>query len=102
MSHSLNVYTVRDKKAGAYLQPFYAMSHAVAERIILGCVSSPDHQFRLFPEDYALYFVGVFDTSTGKIDASDSPEHIVNIDNLKIPKNAERILPNDPTAKNIA
>lgn len=66
-----NIYTVFDIKAKVYTLPFYAMNHEVAIRSFRQKVNEPGHQFNLYPEDYALYFIGSFDDQNAIL----TPEH---------------------------
>lgn len=59
------VYAVYDKKARAYGQPMYFSNDAVAIRAIKANMVRDDDPFRMFPEDYRLVLLGVFDSETG-------------------------------------
>ena len=65
--NELNVYSVYDVKADAYITPFFLPTDAMAIRAFTDCVSDPGHRFGAHPEDYTLYKIGVFDISSGQI-----------------------------------
>jgi hypothetical protein len=79
---SNKVFTVRDNKAQAYLQPFFLPNEAVAVRGINNCLTDPNHAFSHNPEDYALYILGEYDETTGKFVLLDAPEHLFNVIDL--------------------
>jgi hypothetical protein len=79
----LHVFTVRDSKAEAYLQPFYVPNESVARRAMTDCIEDDNHAFGKHPEDYALYALGVYDDSNGKFELLDAPQHLVNLVDLK-------------------
>jgi len=58
------VFAVFDIKAEAYLQPFFLDTTGQALRSIYDCIKDPNHQFGAHPEDYTLYYVGLYDQST--------------------------------------
>lgn len=69
----MNMYTIRDAKAEAYMQPFFAPTLGVAMRYLTTAMANLDHEFRVNSGDYALYEIGVFDEETGRV-VCDSPE----------------------------
>jgi hypothetical protein len=69
----LNIFTVFDSKAEAYLPPFYMSSIGQAQRAFTDSVSNPEHQFGKHPEDYTLFLIGNFDDSSCAIDMHTTP-----------------------------
>lgn len=61
------VFSVFDKKAGAYLPPFFLPEVAVAQRAFRDCVGDKSHAFGRHPEDYSLVHLGEFDDATGEL-----------------------------------
>lgn len=57
----LYMYSVLDRKAGVWLPPFYFRSSAEACRSFVSTCADGNSSFAKFPEDFALYVVGVFD-----------------------------------------
>lgn len=64
----MRIYTIRDSKAEAYLQPFFATTDGVALRYITSALDDPDHEFTKHIEDYILFLIGQFDEETGELD----------------------------------
>jgi len=79
----LYVFTVRDDKAAAYLNPFYVQNEALAIRAMRDCLGSSDHSFAKYPEDYSLYQLGTYDDAQGKFELFDKPTHVANLVDLK-------------------
>lgn len=74
---NLNVYSVYDLKAKAFLSPFFLPQDAMAVRALIDAVEDPNHQFAKHPEDYQLFRLGQFDDELGVL--SPSPEHALLI-----------------------
>ncbi len=63
MKHRM--FCVHDVKANAYMQPWFLHQDGMAMRAFADCVNDPGHNFGRHPADYTLFFIGVFDDSTG-------------------------------------
>nr|QJB20823.1 MAG: nonstructural protein [Microvirus sp.] len=63
----LNVFTVRDDKANAFLSPFFMPTIAVAIRSFGAECRNSDSNFSKFPEDFSLYHIGEYDEESGTI-----------------------------------
>lgn len=74
----VQIYSVYDKKAAAYLQPFFIQNEGMAIRAVTEVVQEEGHAFNKHAQDYALYQLGTYDDSTGKITAKDNPHPIIN------------------------
>lgn len=61
------IYRVRDQRAEAYLQPFFAVNDNVAIRLLEQAMSDPESQFRRYSEDYILFDVGEENQVTGDV-----------------------------------
>lgn len=72
----LNIFTVFDSAANAFLQPFFAPTIETAIRSFRELVNEPNHQFHKFPEDYVLFHVGTFDQNTGQTSGFDAPRNL--------------------------
>lgn len=57
----LQIFSVHDSKARAFLPPFYVQNHEIAARAFSDCAVDPAHAFGRNPEDYTLYHLGAFD-----------------------------------------
>lgn len=79
----MNLYTVRDSKAGTYNKPHTAINDAEAQRGFHSAVNDPNTFVNKYPEDFDLYRIGTFDVQSGKILAEDTPLHVVKAVALK-------------------
>ncbi len=60
----LQIFTIHDKKAEAYLPPFYLPQTNMALRTFGDCINDDKHTFSLHPQDYTLMSIGSFDDTT--------------------------------------
>lgn len=63
----LNLYSVFDQKAKAYLAPFAMTNDDVAMRAFADTVNDGESPMAKHPEDYTLIRLGTFDDDTGEI-----------------------------------
>ena len=63
----LNCYAIYDKKALSFATPFFAVNDEVAMRSFEDLVRDRRSFVSQHPEDFALHFVGRFETETGKL-----------------------------------
>ena len=66
----LNVYSIFDKVATAYLQPFYMNNDEMAIRAVKPMLFDEEHMFAQNPQDYCLYCLGSFDDSNGHLESN--------------------------------
>ena len=92
----LNVYTVHDIKAEAYITPFFLPTDAVAERTFTDCANDRNHQFGKNPADYTLFKVGEFDTQTGVFSIYETPTPIGKALDFQRPSRFEEMFPHEP------
>lgn len=74
----MEIYTVYDQAAEAYLDPFFTPSAGLAIRAFTDAVNSKSHQFGKHPQDYSLIHLGIFDNATAKFLPFDVPKHLGN------------------------
>lgn len=72
----LKAYSIRDSKAEVFNLPFFKHTHGEAERDFHQLVNDSQSMPGKYPDDYDLYFLGVYDDKTGKLDFLDTPQHI--------------------------
>lgn len=63
----LEIFTVYDSKAKAYLPPFFLPMVGQATRVFQNAANDPTHSFGANPGDYTLFHIGVFDDDNGTI-----------------------------------
>lgn len=72
----LEIFSVYDTKAHAYLPPFFLHNIEMAKRTFQNCANSTEHTFGTNPEDYCLFHLGSFDDNTGKIKTLSTPQSL--------------------------
>ncbi len=73
----LNIFTIFDSKAGAYLPPFYLPQTGMALRTFADCINDAQHSFSKHPEDYTIMAIGTWDDTTA-LALSTPPESLGN------------------------
>ncbi len=63
----LQMYSIFDQKADAFITPFFLPNNALAERAFSQSIQDPGHQFSRAPEDYTLFNLGEFHVTTGQL-----------------------------------
>ena len=63
---NMKAYAVYDMKAKSYFMPFYMETEAQARRVFLTSCLDTGSALNKFPEDFALYQLGIQDFETGK------------------------------------
>jgi len=74
---NLNIYTIKDAKAGTYAQPFYSVNNTTAIRSFTVSVKDPQNPLSAYPEDFSLWHLGTYNDITGKLVGND-PEFVAN------------------------
>lgn len=79
MNKVQRAYSIRDTKAEIYNPPFYANTHGEAERELKQLTAADPQKSKIaaYPEDYDLFWIGEYDSATGKFKPLDAPQHIV-------------------------
>lgn len=63
---NMRAYAVYDMKAKSYFMPFYMETEAQARRVFLTSCLDTGSALNKFPEDFALYQLGIQSFETGK------------------------------------
>lgn len=71
------IYSIRDAKAEYYCMPFFNSTHGEAERNFQMAMTDEKTTLSKHPEDYDLYYLGMFNDQSGKFDAVKTPEHVI-------------------------
>lgn len=79
----LNVYSVYDAKAKAFITPFFLPNDAMAVRAFTGCARDPSHQFCVHAEDFQLYKLGTFSDELGTLEADAEHQLLALASSLK-------------------
>lgn len=75
----LKLFSVFDRKAAAYWQPFCAATPGMAERFIMDQLSEPKSPMAKYPEDFSLVHVGDWDDSAGKCVGFQEPKVVCQV-----------------------
>lgn len=79
----MKIFSVRDAKVEAFLQPFFSPTLGAAIRSLMEAVNDPGHQFAKNVGDYSLFELGEFDDAGGLIvPAGQGPVHCVTCSEL--------------------
>jgi len=70
----IQVFSVYDSKAEAYIQPWYSQTLGTAVRSFEQAVNTEEHEFFKFAADYTLFHLGDFDQSNAEFNAL--PAHV--------------------------
>lgn len=87
----MNIYTIYDSKAEAYLTPFFTDTDATATRIFTSAATDEQHHFHKYAEDYTLFAIGIWHEKTGAIIPEITPRSIINAISIKTITNTEGI-----------
>ena len=63
----LEIFSMFDSKAQAFLPPFFLHNEAMARRMVVDAGKDETHSFARHPGDYSLYHLGSFDDSTAEV-----------------------------------
>lgn len=61
------MFTIYDKKAAAYLPPFFMRTNAEAVRAVQSSANDPKSNLGRYPTDFQLIYVGDWDDLTGVV-----------------------------------
>lgn len=79
---TLEIFTVFDQKANAYLQPFFSPTIETGGRIFDQAINN-EGMFNQYAEDYSLFHLGTFDQDECKFTINEPPAHLVNAITLR-------------------
>ena len=77
MKNEVQVMSIRDGKAGAFLPPYYCPTVAVGLRQFTFAIQDESTDFGKWPEDYVLFHLGQFDHESGTFQLLDTPELVM-------------------------
>ena len=73
-----HLYSVLDTKSQLYSPPFVAQNDAIAIRMVMDILRSPDNNLSRYPEDHQLMLVGFWDEVNGEIMGVDKAPSLVD------------------------
>lgn len=71
-----NVMAAFDKKARAFMTPFFSAHVDVAIRSFKQAATTPDHQVSQHPEDFSLYHLGTYNDENAVFTLLATPAHV--------------------------
>lgn len=72
-------YSIYDIKSAVYQNPFWALTHGSATRIVQDAANDVNTSLARHPADYILYCVGSFDPASGILSPLEHREHVVDV-----------------------
>lgn len=78
-----HMFSVYDKKARCFCKPFSSENEQTATRAFVYAANDPTSDIGRYPTDFALYYLGTFEDSTGICTFT---EPVYLLDALSIPK----------------
>ena len=70
----IRLYSVFDRVARVYADPFVSPNDATAARAFSIAQSSPDTMLYASPQDFQLWYIGSLDNASGELLSYDAPE----------------------------
>lgn len=71
-------YSIYDRKALVYNQPYFAITDGAAIRMLGDVVNDKNSTLNRHPADYVLYLVGVYDDAKGALLPIDPLKHVID------------------------
>lgn len=85
----MQVYTLFDNKAEAFMPPFYASDEANAKNAVIVFFADAEKSEGINPVDFDLFHLGSYSQFDGKFAVFDVPKHLLNVNSLKGVNNAK-------------
>lgn len=76
------VFSVFDKKGNFHVDQFFAKNDAEAVRIIGRFANDGRSNLALYPDEFALYCVGEFDSDSGQLSGINPIKFVVEVNSL--------------------
>lgn len=82
------LYSIKDTKAEAFIQPFMDSTDGLAMRAIKQTFKESNHPMTEFSEDFQLWSIGEIDLATGRLitetaEGVSYPQHVIDVKSLK-------------------
>jgi hypothetical protein len=73
------MYSIADQKSNIFLPPFVSHNDEDAKRQVLTMMLKQENMMSMYPEDYALSYLGEYDDVNGTISPNAQPVPMVNL-----------------------
>lgn len=84
----MELYSLKDVKAGTFGNPIAFVNRAVAIRSLAEAAAAPDTQLNKHAFDFQLYYVGEIDSLSGTITVPSTPDFVITVGDLLPPVRA--------------
>lgn len=84
----MELYALKDVKAGTFGNPMSFVNRAVAIRSLSEAAQMPDNMLSRHGFDYQLYHVGSFDAVSGSLETLHTPDFVITVGDLVPPQKA--------------
>ncbi len=91
----LEMFSIYDHKAKAYIRPFFTPNSALAIRAITDAQADPTHMFHKHPEDFGLYHLGTFDDATGGLEVIEPAQALGLVTGLSEDYDLKAVIPGE-------
>lgn len=79
----MQIYSMYDSKACAFIQPFFSRTEGVAVRQLSQAINDGKHDFCIHAEDYTLFHLGSWDEVSGLVESNKTPVSVTTCLALK-------------------
>lgn len=79
----LQIVSVFDNAAKAYMQPAFVQNVGVAIRSFSDAANQPEHDFSKHASDFTMFHLGSFDDENAAFDMFDTPAKLVSAHEVK-------------------
>jgi len=80
------------------MQPFVQLSHGEADRTFHKLVNDQKSMVNQYPDDFDLYYIGEYETTSGKLTPLQTPEHMLKA--VQVLNNTPQHIPQTETPVN--
>lgn len=84
----MELYSLKDVKAGTFGNPLFFVNRAVAIRSLSEAAQQPDSMLRKHGYDFQLYTIGTFDPVSGALTPLETPDFVITVGELAPPQAA--------------
>lgn len=75
---TIKLYSVFDSKVSAFMKPIFFQTHGEALRAFSELCNDPQSQVCKYAEDFAMFYHGTFDPSSGELWCEAAPQHLAH------------------------
>lgn len=92
----LKMFAIRDEKAETFHPPYFQPTHGEGERYFKDLCRESKSPLSQYPEDFDLWYLGDYETNTGKFSPLQTPQHLmkaVQCVKQKLDSKSDNVLP---------